>query len=156
MLTLYATKGCGSTIAEACLELCGVEYDRREVVYGIRDPNAATLRKVNPLGQVPTLVLEDGGILTETAAIALWLMDRDGAGALGPGPDHRDRARFLRWLIYFPAAIYPMYTVGDEPEAWVGDEAGRGCARPASSASSCAGGRSKSSSSPATTSSATR
>jgi hypothetical protein len=28
---------------------------------------------INPLGQIPTIVLPDGGVMTESAAITLWL-----------------------------------------------------------------------------------
>ncbi len=123
MITLYASKGSGSTIVEGTLELLGVAYERREVDYGIHNPAAAELAKVNPLGQVPTLVLEDGSIMTESAAIVLWLMEQHPDRAPAPPPGHPDRPRFLRWLVYFVSAIYPMYTVGDEPAKWVAEEA---------------------------------
>jgi GST-like protein len=104
--------------------LLGVELELREVEYGIHNPDADALRAVNPLGQVPTLVTDDGQVLTESAAIALWLLEAYPASGLAPPPGDADRGRFLRWLMYFVAAIYPMYTVGDEAAAWVGDEAG--------------------------------
>ena len=34
------------------------------------------LRVVDPLGQVPTLVLDDRTVMTESAAIALWIAER--------------------------------------------------------------------------------
>jgi len=40
----------------------------------------AQIRKYNPLGRVPTLVLEDGEALTESAAILDFLDDRVGRG----------------------------------------------------------------------------
>lgn len=123
MITLWANKGCGSAIAEAALALAGVDYRLRDTAYGVDEPDAAELRSVNPLGQVPTMVLDDDTVMTESAAIVLWLLDQHPHSELGPAAGAPDRPRFLRWLIYFPAAIYPMYTVGDYPAAWVGQDA---------------------------------
>ena len=47
--------------------------------------NQMQIRKYNPLGRVPTLVLDDGEVLTESSAILDYLDDRVGAnGALLP------------------------------------------------------------------------
>lgn len=40
----------------------------------------AQIRKFNPLGRVPVLVLDDGDVLTESSAILDYLDDRVGAG----------------------------------------------------------------------------
>jgi glutathione S-transferase len=37
---------------------------------------------VNPLGYVPALVLDDGSVLLEAAAIAQYIADRDSTGKL--------------------------------------------------------------------------
>ena len=43
--------------------------------------NQMQIRKYNPLGRVPTLVLDDGEVLTESSAILDYLDDRVGANA---------------------------------------------------------------------------
>ena len=74
---------------------------------------------VNPLAQVPTLVLDDGSILTESAAIMLWLCER----VPGMVPtDATTRAQFYRWMIFVPANIYPMISLRDFPARWVEGE----------------------------------
>ncbi len=120
-MELYACKGCGSVIVEALFALLGVDYVRREV--GIFGDATDELRAVNPLAQVPTLVLDDGTVMTESVAIALWALERADGHALAPPVGDPRRAAFLRWLVYVPAAIYPMYTVGDVPADWVGKDA---------------------------------
>jgi len=120
---LYGADGCGSAVVEAALTLAGLDYDYVEAEPWTPSPGVEALRAVNPLVQIPTLVLPDGTVLTESVAILLWMVDRY-PGLLGPGPADVRRADFLRWLVYLPAAIYPMYSVGDFAGRWVtGDSA---------------------------------
>ena len=73
-MQLYGTPGWGSAIVEAMLALVGEPYEFVDVENFDRPGDAQErLVAVNPLRQVPTLVLDDGEVLTETAAIALWL-----------------------------------------------------------------------------------
>lgn len=121
-IRVIGTKGCGSVIAEAALILCGVDYTREEVDY--EHPPASFLA-LNPLGQVPTIVMPDGSIMTETAAFALWLDGEYPRARLLPPVGDPQRAHALRWLVYFVAAIYPTFTYGDSPAKWVGDAGDR-------------------------------
>ena len=123
-MKLYACRGCGSAIIEGIFALLGIDVERREV--GIFSEAPDELRRVNPLAQVPTLVLPDGTVMTESVAIALWALEQAGETPYAPSPGDPLRPTFLRWLVYLPAAIYPMYTVGDVPETWVGDDAAPG------------------------------
>jgi glutathione S-transferase len=60
----------------------------------------------NPMGKLPTLV--DGDVvLTESAAIGLFLADRYGAGRLAPALDDDRRAPYLRWSLFAPSVIEP-------------------------------------------------
>ncbi len=99
------------------LALVGEPYDFVDVE-GFDHPGAAQdrLAAVNPLRQVPTLVLDDGDVLTETAAIALWLADRH--AGLAPASGSAEHRRFLRLLIWIVANVYPTFTYGDYPKRW--------------------------------------
>ncbi len=82
-----------------------------------------TLAPLNPLGQIPTLVMSDGTVMSESAAIILHLADVAPDANLVPPVDHPKRAAFLRWLVFLVAAVYPTFTFGDVPKRWVaGDE----------------------------------
>ena len=118
---VLATRGCGSSIVEAALVLCGVAYDREELDY-TRDEDRAKLSAVNPLAQVPTLVMPDGGVMTESAAIAIYLDEQYPAAGLLPPPGDTSRRDALRWLVFLVAAVYPTFTYGDEPAKWAGPE----------------------------------
>ncbi|WP_294235792.1 glutathione S-transferase family protein [uncultured Sphingomonas sp.] len=116
-MKLYGVPAWGSAIVEAMLALVGQSYHFVDVE-GFDRPGEAQdrLARVNPLRQVPALVLDDGDVLTETAAIALWLADRH--AGLAPSPGRVEHRRFLRLLIWIVANVYPTFTYGDYPERW--------------------------------------
>lgn len=120
MLTLYENPGWGSAIAEAQLAFYGLPYQLVTAGDVFDDAKArAALAKINPLAQVPTLMLEDGEIVTESAAMTLLFADMAGSTALVPGPGEGARAAFLRWLIFVVAAIYPAFSYADTPTRFV-------------------------------------
>lgn len=104
--------------------LAGIEYDREEVNYDEAGPARDKLLALNPLGQVPTFVLPDGAVMTETAAIVLHVDDMHPEAGLLPRPGDPKRRDALRWLVFFVAAIYPTFTYGDSPAKWAGDAGG--------------------------------
>ncbi|MBN9514389.1 MAG: glutathione S-transferase family protein [Alphaproteobacteria bacterium] len=124
--TLWGRQGWGSTIVEAQLELYGLKYRYEPVEDLFRTPGAREkLEKVNPLAQVPTLVMPDGSIMSESAAITLLLADITGRDSLVPGPGAPERAKFLRWLVFLVANIYPTFTYADDPARFVSVNAAR-------------------------------
>lgn len=120
---LYGEPGWGSGLTEVQLAWYGLEVELRPTGHLFNDPAArAALAKINPLAQIPTLVLPDGTVMTESAAMTLWLADHAGSTDLVPGPADPERAAFLRWLIFIVANIYPTYTYADDPRRFVAVE----------------------------------
>ena len=119
-MTLYGEPGWGSVLIEAQLTWYGTPFALESVGDLFEDREARSkLEGINPLGQVPTLVLADGSVMTESAAITLWLAEQAGSGELVPEPGSAERARFLRWLIFITSNIYPTYTYADLPSRFV-------------------------------------
>lgn len=121
---LLGCKGCGNAIVEAAFAIAGVPLEYEEVDYSAGSPTRARLLEVNPLGQVPTLVLPDGGILTESLAMIHYLNDLAPKAGLIPAPGDPARPRFHRWSVFMIAAVYPTFSYGDEPAKWVEDTQG--------------------------------
>ena len=120
MIRLYENPGWGSAIVE--LQLVFYAMPHELVPAGEIYDNAAdraTLARINPVMQVPTVILADGQVMTESAALTLYLADLAGNDALVPGPTAPERAAFLRWLIFIVAAIYPSFAYADMPERFV-------------------------------------
>lgn len=99
------------------LSLADIPYEVVDVE-GFDQPGPARerLRQINPLCQVPTLRLADGSIMTETAAIALMILDQ--RPDLAPAPGTPQRQQFQRLLVWLVANIYPTFTYADYPERW--------------------------------------
>lgn len=119
-MTLYGMPGWGSVLTEAQLVWYAIPFTFHEVGDLFADERAREkLAKINPLAQIPTLVLPDGAVMTESAAITLWLADQAGSHELVPEPQAAERARFLRWLIFVTSNLYPTYTYADDPARFV-------------------------------------
>ena len=121
---LYGVRGWGSALAEGALAWAGVDHDFVDVE-GFDSPGAARdrLLAVNPLARVPTLMLPEGGVLSESAAIVLHLADLHPEAGLAPAPGEPRRPAFLNRLAWFVSALYPTFTYRDYPERWAPDAA---------------------------------
>jgi GST-like protein len=120
MYMLYGKKGSGSASVEAALTIIGAPFETRQTAAWDRNAAYDELLKVNPLGQIPTLVLPDGSALSESAAIHIHLADtHPDAHWLPAGASARAQA--IRGLVYIAANCYPMITIIDYPERFVSD-----------------------------------
>lgn len=106
MYTLYGRPGSGSGAVEAILRLADIPCDIVDLGRWPDGEPPADLLAINPLGQVPTLVLPDGGVLTESAAICVYLADLHPSASLSPTLADPARADFLRWMFYLSANVY--------------------------------------------------
>ena len=122
-MELIGSLGCGSMIVELALALTGLPHTLTDVPYLEPGPARDRLLALNPLGQVPTLVLDDGTIMTESAAMVLHLDVLAPAAGLIPAVGAAGRAAFLNRLILLVAAIYPTFTYGDDPARWTAEGA---------------------------------
>lgn len=74
----------------------GVPFERTPVTLRLTLEAAAELRKINPLGRVPTLILENGEAMGESNAILLHFAD----GTPLMPVDRMQRARVYEWLFW--------------------------------------------------------
>ena len=120
MYTLYGKKGSGSATTQIALEMVGAPY--RVVETASWEPNDAfqELLQVNPLGQIPTLVLPDGSVLSESAAILIHLGSVYPDSGLLPR-DPSARAQAVRGMVFIAANCYAAISVIDFPERWCTD-----------------------------------
>ncbi len=121
--TLYSAAGSGGVTVEAALTILDLPY--RVVEMGTWfDPKAAeAITAVNPMRQVPALVLPDGTLMTESAAILIWLAEAYPQGRLGPPLGDPMRPVFLRWMNFVSSAIYALFWIRDKPDRLVVGEA---------------------------------
>jgi glutathione S-transferase len=65
---------------------------------------------INPKGQVPALVMENGEVLTEGAAIVQYLADRKPEAGLIPPAGSTERYRVQEWLNQIASEIHKGYS----------------------------------------------
>jgi len=91
------------------LEEVGVPYELRFVDIMKGEQKSEAIVSMNPMGKLPTL--KDGDVVvTEAAAIDLYLADRYAYGRLSPKVDDPARATYLRWSFFSPSVIEPGAT----------------------------------------------
>lgn len=88
------------------LEEIGVPYELRFVDLMGGAHKQPEILKLNPMGKLP--ILEDGdALVTESAAIAIYLGDRYSSGNLAPKLDDPKRGTYLRWSFFSPSVVEP-------------------------------------------------
>ena len=108
MLTLYHSPRSRSSRFLWLLEEIGEPYQvdyvtiRRQDGSGARDP-----RNPHPDKKVPALV-HDGRLVTESAAICLYLSDLFPGAKVGPAIGDPKRGDYLTWLAYYAGVIEPV------------------------------------------------
>jgi glutathione S-transferase len=103
---LIGRPGSGSSACEAVLAMSGLPYETEDLDrWPDRQPPAA-LTALNPLGQVPVLILPDTTVITESAAIVLHVAPLAKALRLAPEPGTPEHARYLQLVVFLAANVY--------------------------------------------------
>ncbi len=88
------------------LEEVGEPYELKFVDIMKGEQKTGEVLALNPMGKIPVLVDGDA-VVTESAAIALYLADRYALGRLAPKLDDPRRGTYLRWTLFAPSVIEP-------------------------------------------------
>ena len=122
-MKLYWNVRCGSFAPEAVAVEAGLDYRRVRADHRTDDPAGRAgyeeLNRYNPMGQIPTLVLDDETVVTESTAICLWFAELKPEAGLLPPPGSLERAWALRWLMFLACELYPMDLLESYPERYV-------------------------------------
>jgi len=115
----------GDSISGNCLkvkwtaDLLGIGYDWIETSVLKSESRTADLLAMNPAGQVPTVLLDDGRALAQSNAILIWMAE---GSALIPA-DAYQRAKMNEWLFweqyshepYVAVARFQVHYLGKSP-----------------------------------------
>lgn len=108
MLTLYGDLDSGNVYkVRLLLAQLGIAYRRVDTTQNRGEPATAEFRAINPIGKIPTLVFDDGRVLSESGAV-LFYFARD--TALFPS-DPWDQANVLRWMFFEQYSHEPVIAV---------------------------------------------
>jgi len=95
-----------SSGARILLEELSAPHELRVVNMKAGEQRKPAFLAVNPMGKVPA-ILHRGELVTEQAAIFIYLADLFPKAGLAPAPDERLRGPYLRWMVYYGSSFEP-------------------------------------------------
>ncbi|MBG5926714.1 glutathione S-transferase family protein [Providencia rettgeri] len=110
-LVLFTNSMSRGNTVDLLLKILDVPYKRIELGYGA-DMHTAEYLAINPMAKVPTLVDGDA-IVTETAAICLYLADKFIEKGLAPALNDPKRADYYRWFLFTAGPIESAFTINN-------------------------------------------
>jgi glutathione S-transferase len=123
MTTLcYAKKTCSAGI-HVLMEEIGAPFDVRVVDFSKKEQKTPEYLALNPKGKVAALVRDDGSVLTEYAAIAIWLAMKHPEKNLMP-MDPEGFARTLEAMDFVVGTVHMLsWRMFRRPDAYSDDPA---------------------------------
>ena len=121
-MKLYYSPGACSLASHIALEETGLKYEAIAAPTKTKVlPDGSDYRKVNPLGYVPYLVMDDGTGLAEGPAILQYIADQAPATKLAPPNGTVPRYQLQSWLNFIGTEVHknfgPLFTPGTTDEA---------------------------------------
>jgi glutathione S-transferase len=117
MLTLYYAPGACSMASHIVLEESGEKYQAKKIDLAGGEQRTEAYLKLNPLGRVPVLGLDDGSPLTENTAILPYLGKRFGLWPSDPTAE----AKALSLIGFFASSVHPAHAHVGRPERYTVD-----------------------------------
>jgi glutathione S-transferase len=106
MITLYHHPKTRSSRFLWLLEELGAPYRIQQVTTRTREGGAPDPANPHPHGKVPA-ISDDGEVVWESPAIALYLTDKYPTAGIGPTVGDAKRGAYVSWLVYYGSAFEP-------------------------------------------------
>jgi glutathione S-transferase len=121
-MKLYYSPGACSLSPHIVLLEAGLDFTTEKVDLKSKKTETGTdYTTVNTKGAVPALVMDDGKVLTEGAAIVQYLADKKPQSGLAPAAGTIERYRLIELLNYIASEIHkgysPLWNPAVTPEA---------------------------------------
>ena len=108
MYALYYSPGTASMAVHLALLEIGAPHQLELVDLESKSQRSESYLRLNPQGQVPTLVIDDKPY-TESAALLMMLADRHPEAGLSPPPGTPKRNQWFQWLVFGSNAFGASY-----------------------------------------------
>lgn len=126
-MKLYAMPGTCALAPNVALQWAAAEYELALMQHG--DQQRSEFLRINPMGKVPALVLDDGRTLTEALAILVWIAETYPEARLG-GADPDGRYEINQWLSFMTSEVHASaFGPHFAPQRFHPDEAQHGTVR---------------------------
>jgi len=121
-MKLYYSAGACSLSPHIALKEAGIAFEAISAPTKTHQlPDGSDYYKINPLGYVPLLVLDDGSQLRECAVIIQYIADQAPDKHLAPANGTYARYKLQEWLAFISTELHknfsPLFTPGMPEEA---------------------------------------
>ncbi len=120
----YTSTSCGAASFIAAFT-AGVNIETEQVDIGThKTASGVDFYTINPKGNVPALILDDGTILNENTAILQYIADQAAPGTIAPANGTTERAVLQNVLSYVSTEVHPSIgtlfypTLAEDVKAW--------------------------------------
>jgi glutathione S-transferase len=121
MIILHYAPGTASMAVHWLLIELRVPHQLRKLDFDAREQKSPEYLKINPAGVVPALVIGDGQVLCEAAAIAMQLSDLHPDAGLAPPLGTAARGHYYQWMFFMANTLQPAYRAWFYPTEPAGD-----------------------------------
>lgn len=121
-MKLYYLQGACSLASYISLIEAGQTFEAHSIERGTKKTSdGKDFLSINPKGYAPALVLDNGEVLTENAAVLPYIASLDKSGKLAPAPGTLAYFRLLEWLGYVNSEVHkgfsPLFNPATSDEA---------------------------------------
>lgn len=110
-MKLYFSPGACSLSPHISLREAGIAFEPVRVdLRTKRLQDGSDFRAINPKGYVPALVLDNGQLLTEGAAIVQYVADQKPESKLAPAAGSFERYRLQEWLSFIGSEVHKAFS----------------------------------------------
>jgi glutathione S-transferase len=110
-MKLYYSPGACSLASHIALQETGLPFEiDRFIASTGKTASGEDFLQINPKGYVPTIRMDDGGILTEGAAVLQYIADQNPASGLAPKAGTMGRYRLQEWLTFIGTEIHKTFS----------------------------------------------
>jgi glutathione S-transferase len=121
MYTLYYSPGTASMVVHLALLEIGAPHKLHLVDLQSNAQRSPEYLKLNPMGRVPTLIVDDKPVF-ESAALLMLLAERHPESNLAPAVGTPARAEWYQWIVFMANTLMPAYRLWFYPPDAGADE----------------------------------
>jgi glutathione S-transferase len=121
MIELYYVPATASMAPHIVLEELGIAYTLKRIDQDGGELDSPAYRQLNPNGLIPVLI-DNGNVLFETAAICLHLSDCNPHARLMPAEARPERAQAYKWMSWLSTTLQQALIVYFYPQRWATTE----------------------------------
>jgi glutathione S-transferase len=117
-MRLYTMSGACSLAAHIALREAGIPFEVVKVSHRTHKTyDGIDFFQINSKGYVPALILDNGELLTENAALLQYIADLNPASGLAPPIGTLERYRLSEWLAYISSEVHKSFSLLFVPNA---------------------------------------